>query len=142
MIVTDPSRQEEMKRFITAKTNGYYDPHTLCIGLETNGKWAAVTAFNCFNGKSSQIHIAIDGKLTREYTLYVYQYAFDVMKVHKLIGLVSSSNEKALRFDKHSGYVEEARVKDGYPDGDIIILTMTRDQCKFLNRDFHKLKSA
>ena len=137
MIVID--RQDELREYITRKTKGYYDPAmTTCIGLETNGKIVAVTAFNNYNGASTQIHIAITGRLTREYTLYVYRYAFDVMKVHKLIGLVSSANEKALRFDKHSGYVEEARIKDGYPDGDVIILTMTRDQCKFLQKDFHK----
>ena len=137
MIVID--RQDELRRFITAQTQGYYDPAmTTCIGLKTDGKLVAVTAFNNYNGASCQIHVAITGRLTREYTTYVYKYAFEIMKVHKLIGLVSSANTKALRFDKHSGYVEEARIAGGYPDGDVVILTMTKDQCKFLKDDFHK----
>lgn len=137
MIVTD--RQEELRNWMMERTKGYHDPlMSRFIGLETDGRIVAVTGFDCWNGSSCCIHIAIDGRLTREYTNYVYGYAFDVMKAKKLIGLVSSANEKALKFDKHSGFVEEGRIKDGYPDGDTIILTMTREQCKFLKSNFHK----
>jgi len=30
------------------------------------------------------------------------------------------------------GFVEEARIKDGAPNGDIIFLTLAREKCRFL----------
>jgi hypothetical protein len=30
------------------------------------------------------------------------------------------------------GFVEEARVKDAAPDGDIIFLTLAQENCRFL----------
>ena len=132
MIVSD--RQDEQRRYLELHTKGRYDPAlSRFIGLEKDGQFVAVAGFDSYNGASMQVHLAITGKLTKSYIRYVYNYAFNTAKVNKLVGLVSSSNHKAIKFDLHSGFVEEGRIKDGYPDGDIVILTMTREQCRFLD---------
>jgi hypothetical protein len=133
VIVSD--RQNEQKEFLEAHTKGKYElSMTRFIGLESNGKLVAVAGFDSYNGASMQVHLAITGRLTRKYIRYVYNYAFNTAKVYKLVGLVSSSNAKALKFDFHSGFIEEGRIVGGYPDGDIVILTMTREQCRYLDK--------
>lgn len=133
MIVSD--RQEELRDYLELHTKGHYElSMSRFIGLETNGKLVAVAGFDSYNGASMQVHLAITGRLTRKFIRHVYNYAFNTAKVYKLVGLVSSTNEKALKFDFHSGFVEEGRVVGGYPDGDIVILTMTRKQCRYLDK--------
>lgn len=107
------------------------------IGLETDGKIVAVAGYDGYNGASIRVHLAVDGKITPEFLWYGFYYPFEELKVKKLIGLVASTNHKALRLDKHFGYVEEAVIKDAVPYGDLHILTMTKDQCRYLTRKHH-----
>lgn len=131
MIVTD--RQQELAAWIGQKTKGVYTPVTASfIGLEFDGQLSAVTAYTDFNGNSVQMHVAIDNRINREYTWFCFHYAFNQLKVKKVIGLVESNNKKALRFDKHLGFVEEHIVKDAGREGDIHILSMTREQCRWI----------
>ena len=70
--------------------------------------------------------------MTREWFNVLFGYAFNQLKVKKIMGVVDSTNIKALQFDAHIGFVEEATIKDAGKHGDLIILTMTRQQCRFL----------
>lgn len=62
-------------------------------------------------------------------------YAYNQMGVNKLVGMVRSSNLPALKFDLRIGFRPEAVLKDVFPDGDLVVLSMTRDECKFLPRE-------
>ena len=136
MIVCD--RQRELGEWIAKRTGGkYVDGQETYIGLETDGKIVAVAAYTDFNGASVRVHLAIDGKLTPEFLWYGFHYPFEELGVNKLIGLVSSGNTKAIRLDKHFGYTHEATIKDAVPNGDLLVLTMTKDQCRFLRGKNH-----
>lgn len=106
------------------------------IGLEKDGKIIAVCGYDNFNGASIQMHIAGEGKrwLNREFLWYCFHYPFNELKVNLVVGLVPSSNKDALRFDTHLGFQVEHTVKNAHPLGDIVILTMTREQCKYLEK--------
>lgn len=81
------------------------------------------------------MHVASDGTkkwLNREFLRFAFVYAFDQMKVRKLIGIVPSNNEQALKFDLNLGFSEEARIKDAHPQGDLILLSMTRQACRWI----------
>lgn len=134
MIITD--RQEELGRWLCPRTGGRYVPGAgVYIGNEINGKLVAVVGYEDYNGASVRIHVAGEGHwMTREFLWFAFYYPFEQMKVKKLIGLVAGTNERALKLDKHLGYVEEAVIKDAVPGGDLHILTMTKEQCRFLKR--------
>lgn len=108
-----------------------------CFGVEdSEGRLIAGIAFDNYNVAAIQIHVAaLPGThwLTRELLARVFSYPFEQLQVQKLIGLVGSTNANALRFDLALGFQIEATLKDAYPDGDLLILTMTRDQCRWLN---------
>lgn len=130
--------QELLGKWICAKTNAdYIEQEEQYIGLlDDDNNIVAVTAFSDYNGASIRMHVAIEGKLTREYIRFCYYYPFEQLKVNKVIGLVNSNNKEALRFDLHSGWVIEAIIKDAAPDGDMYILSMTKEQCRFLRTKF------
>lgn len=131
-IITDD--QERIGLWLHERIKGIYSPNLgSYIGLEKDGQIIAATGYEDYTGKSVRTHIAVEGKITKEFLRYIFWYPFNQLKVKKLIGLVSSGNEKALKLDKNFGFVEEAVVKDVYEDGDLHILTMTKEQCRFLS---------
>ncbi len=115
-------------------TTTYYPGSGQGIGIEKDGKLTCGVLFEGYNGKSIQIHVAIEpgARMTREWLFVLFDYAFRQLGVNKIIGVVDSTNEAALRFDKHIGFVEEAVIADAGKHGDMHILTMTRQQCRFL----------
>jgi hypothetical protein len=87
------------------------------------------------NGASIIGHLGGLGRkwMNREYLWFCYHYPFEVLKVNKIIGLVESDNLQARKLDEHMGFTLEATLKDAAPKGDLLIYTMTKDQCKWLN---------
>lgn len=70
--------------------------------------------------------------LTGDMLWVAFDYPFNQLKVHKLAGTIPSSKPWLLKFNQRMGFREECRIKDAYPDGDMIVLTMTRDECPWL----------
>lgn len=105
------------------------------IGLERDGKIIAGVIFEAYNGRTVNLHVAgIDNWCSRDYLCAVFHYAFEVLKVVKVIGTVSSANVKAMKLDLGLGFIHEATITDAAKDGDLNILTMTRQQCRWLRR--------
>ena len=88
-----------------------------------------------FNGRSVRVHLATEGPnwLNREYLWFCFYYPFEQLKVTKLIALIESNNLKSVKWTKHCGYQLEATLKDAGQDADLLIYTMTKEQCKWLN---------
>lgn len=70
--------------------------------------------------------------LTGNMMWMVFDYPFNKLHVKKVAGVVNSRNEELLAFNQRLGFKEEARIKDAYDDGDMIILTMERADCRWL----------
>lgn len=106
------------------------------IGLWEDGKGPiAACLYESCNGAMVLGHLAGDGKrwMNREYLWYCFHYPFNELKVNKIIGLVNSDNLEARKLDEHMGFTLEATLKDAAPNGDLLIYSMTRDQCRWLN---------
>jgi hypothetical protein len=105
------------------------------IGLWDGERLVAGTIYDQYNGASCCIHVAgeYQGWLTKPFLWTAFAYPFLQLKVRKLIGLVSSSNEKSRKFQERLGFRLEAALKDAHPDGDLLVYTMTKDQCRWLN---------
>jgi L-amino acid N-acyltransferase YncA len=110
----------------------YFADGSQAIGLERNGQIIAGVIYENWNQASIVCHIAIEGRMTKEYLKSIFSYPFEFCKVKKIIVPVSSTHAKSLKLVTKMGFVEEARVKDAAPDGDIIFLTLAREKCRFL----------
>lgn len=131
MIVdNDPVR---VGKWVCERAGGTYVEGS-AIGLEKGGSLVAGVLFDHYNGASVCMHVAGEGKkwMNREFLWFSFYYPFEQLKVKKVLGIVPSSLEAVLEFDKHIGFTEEHRIKDGHPTGDLVILSMTREQCRFL----------
>lgn len=130
MIVTD---KDHIGPWVCERTGGTYEPITsTAIGWEKDGELVAGTLFDMFNGRSICMHVALDKPITRTFLKTCFDYVFNQLGVQKAIGLVDSTNDSALRFDSHLGFVEEARIKDAGKSGDLVLLTMNRAQCRWI----------
>lgn len=126
---------EDVCRWVAQRTGGkYYAESGQGIGWAKDGELIAGVLFDNFNGRSVQMHVAAIGKrwMTREYLRYCFRLPFAIWGVNKVIGLVDSTNTEAMSFDLHLGFVVEACIKDAGRFGDLFVLSMARDQCRFL----------
>jgi len=124
----------EVGEWVAARAGGkYHADAAQAIGLEKDGVIIAGVIFERYNGASLWMHVAIEGRLTPAYLKAIFHYAFVFCDVEKVIGTVSSNNTKAMKFDENLGFTEEGRIKGAAPEGDIIIYTMTKSNCRFIN---------
>ena len=93
--------------------------------------------FHNNTGRGGAITVHMAGNETswasRELLWAIFDYAFNQMGVEKVIGLLQSDNARAIDVDLRLGFVPEAKVKGAFPDADLLILTMTRAQCRWLS---------
>jgi hypothetical protein len=59
-----------------------------------------------------------------------------VLGCRKLIGIVREVNKDAQRFDEHLGFRREHVIEDADPEGGLIIYSLKREDCKFLEKSW------
>lgn len=120
--------------WIEAHAGGFYRAGGQCIGLERDGVLIAGVLFDYWNHASIYMHVAAEGKnwLDREYLRVCFDYPFRQLGAKVVIGLVPSGNVRARRFDEHLGFKLQATIPDGHPDGELLIYTMRKEECRWL----------
>lgn len=105
-----------------------------CISRSRAGKFLGGVIYQRFLGRSVEVHVAgFDPHwLTRDMLWAIFDYPFNRMGVEKIIGVVPSTNTRALEFDKKIGFEVETKILDAVPGGDLIVLSMCRQQCRWL----------
>lgn len=136
-----------MKKFISTDTQYLpflarainFGPSALArciVCTDETGRPVAGVIYDGYNGHIIHAHIWVDAEATpsREWFAAIFDYPFNKLQVHKIIGQVAGTNEQAQRLDEHFGFVLEAEVVDYFDGGDsLLVYTMTRDQCRVLN---------
>jgi len=102
------------------------------IGLQKDGETIAGVIYENWNRQSIFCHIAIEGRMTKAYLKAIFDYPFNVCNVKKIIVPVVSNHVKSIKLVTKMGFNEEARLKDASLDGDIIFLTLAKENCRFL----------
>lgn len=97
---------------------------------------AVAVGYNNFNGNVCSMHTVItrpdfvDRKTVRE----TFEYPFITCARSHVIAPVDSTNEEALDFDKRLGFKEIYRFPHGGTDGDLVILSMSIEECRWLGK--------
>ena len=116
----------------------FHEDSAKTIGVESNGVIVGAFMFEDFRGNSVQIHaVGIGQWMTRGLFGSVFRYCFDQLKVKKVIAMLDESNKDSVRLCEHAGFICEATVKDGGRNGDMLIYTITRQQCRHPTRSNH-----
>ncbi len=123
----------EVGHWIARQFNGVYpEGAAQAIGFERDGKMVAGMFFENFNGRSMIAHMAINGRATAEFYRKCAEYAFKQCGVFKLIAPIPSENVKSIRLVEKMGFLEECRIFNASPDGDIVLFTLIEQNCRFL----------
>lgn len=108
-----------------------YIPTRNVTGL-TNGK--AVILYDQWTQNSVCVHSYIPPhSLTRGFLREMFRYPYEA--VEWVIGVTPGDNEAALRFNKHIGFKEIYRLRDGFAPGvDNVFQTVHRSECRYYKR--------
>ena len=116
----------------------YFEANSQSIGLKQNGEFVAGVIYENWNRRTITCHIAISGRLTPRYLAVIFDYPFNVCDVKKIIVPVDATNLKSVNLVEKMGFTEEARIKDGMADGDMILYTLAKENCKYLGERYGK----
>lgn len=102
--------------------------------LDTEKGPVAGALYEGYNGASVIVHLAkLPGSiLTHDFLWFGSYYPFVQLGVKKLISPVESTNLRSRKFIEHYGFTLEATLKDAAEDGDLLLYTMTKEDCRWL----------
>lgn len=95
---------------------------------------AVAVGYNGFVGHTCCMHVVIQRpdlvspRIVRE----AFEYPFIIAECVAVLALVDSTNEAALKFDTKLGFKEIDRIPHGGVDGDLVVMKMMRDECRWL----------
>lgn len=98
---------------------------------------AVAVGFDGWVGKTCCMHTVIQKPecLTREMVSETFEYIFNTCGMQCVLGLVDSTNTSAVKFDTKLGFKEVHRISQGGIDGDLIVFSMTRTDCRWLKEN-------
>jgi RimJ/RimL family protein N-acetyltransferase len=96
---------------------------------------AGAVFYNHIAGASVRVHIAAfkPMAINRDLLWCCFDYPFNQLKCKKLLAFLPSTNAKSIALATHLGLKEEARVQDAYVEGDLIVMSMKREECRWLS---------
>jgi RimJ/RimL family protein N-acetyltransferase len=91
------------------------------------------------------MHVATDHArvVPRGLAKAVFDYAFNGLGKEMLLAVVNSTNQPALRLDRWLGFIEVltlSKMHDG--DGDIIVMAMPRNGCRWIKESNVKVPTS
>jgi RimJ/RimL family protein N-acetyltransferase len=113
----------------------YYDGiHDHCVARVRDGVLLGGTIYQGYTGAAIEMHVAgFDPRWICPDLLWAtFSYPFIQLGCKQVIGRVAETNTRALEFDKKLGFKEVGRIREYFPDGDLIILALRRDECRWL----------
>lgn len=95
---------------------------------------AVAVGYNGFMGHTCCMHVVIQKPeaMTARIVRDAFVFPFEKCGCVAVLGMVDSSNAAALEFDRRLGFKEIDRIPGGALDGDLVILRMTRADCRWL----------
>jgi RimJ/RimL family protein N-acetyltransferase len=128
--------QKELRSWLSKVSEFEYPQNTACIGQEKDGKLIAVVGYNSFMPNSCQIHVASTDVywLNKELLFAIFDYPFNKLKVKVIIAPICKDNAKSLNLCRKLGFKQVADIPYGHPKGDLIVVAMKRNQCKWLQQ--------
>ena len=132
-VVTD--NQEHLRGWITGVLGMQFSPYATFIGQEIDGEIKAVVAYDNILDKSCLMHTAaiVPNWISKDLLWACFDYPFNKLGLSVILASVASTNEEALKLDRHLGFVDKAYIEDAHADGDLVILAMRRENCRWLD---------
>ena len=104
------------------------------IAREENGELLGGVVYKDFTRESIAMHVAgFDPRwINKEMLWKAFDYPFVQLGCKTVFGPVPSYNTQALEFDRKLGFSQVAIVPGVFPGGDLVVLAMKREDCRWL----------
>lgn len=103
--------------------------------VNSSGQLIGVVGYDCWTGTACEMHMAGEpGWLNREFLWGAFDYPFNQAGCNMVLARVPSGNHRALSIDRRLGFRTEYILKGAHPDGALHILSMRKDECKWLEK--------
>lgn len=128
--------QEKLWAFINTRLGVPWSSDFRGIGLVKNDCLCAVVAYNTFTGRSCYAHIAIanPAAIDRTFVRECFRYAFDFAGCLYILATATASNQSSVEQNLRLGFkVIGVLPEAAFDESDILLLRMTRNDCRWLN---------
>lgn len=128
--------QRYMGDWLVRMMNYPLPEETVCIGQEVNGNLVAVVGYCSFMPKACQMHVAAVDEVnwaSKDLLWAVFDYPFNKLGVSVILGQICASNTDAIRLNRHLGFKVVAEIADAHMDGDLVIMAMRKEDCRWLD---------
>lgn len=104
------------------------------IAVTSQGKLLGGNIFTGFTGASIHTHTAgfEPNWATRDFLWVLFDYPFNQLGCRKVFGQVPETNTRALEIDLKLGFKIVAKIDDVFPDGACLVLSLAREDCRWL----------
>ena len=132
--------QSYLREWLSEVGQFKYPQNTACIGQEKDGNLIAVVGYNSFIPNSCQIHVASTDVywLNKDLLFAIFDYPFNKLEVKVILAPICKDNVKSLNLCRKLGFEQVADIPHGYYNGnifgDLIVMAMKRNQCKWLQQ--------
>ncbi|RLC18921.1 MAG: hypothetical protein DRI24_01765 [Deltaproteobacteria bacterium] len=145
MLIVEP--QGVIKHWLCEQIGYIPTAEFICIGQydEQRKDLTGAVGYDGWSENMVEIHVAsVPGAywFTKELLYKSFHFPFVVHGRNIVASKVSSSNEAAVNFNRKLGFKEQCRIKGGSSSGDLIIFTMYRAECKWLDMDLRFKEAA
>jgi len=135
VIVT--SNQDVLASWLCKRIGLTPSPNIKCIGQVQDDELVGVVGFDGYNKARVIMHVAGEGNwCSRSLLFATFDYPFRQLGCNVVLALVPSGNANALHFNRRIGFDTIVTLQGAHPDGALILMTMRRDQCRFLSPRF------
>jgi hypothetical protein len=125
--------------WVAQQIGGSYQPGSVAIGLSRDGVGlTAGVLYEQWNGRSIIAHIAVCGRMTPAFLAAIFDYPFNVCGARKVICPIAASNKRSIALATNMGFSQEACITDAAPDGDMLVFTLSKSNCRFLEERYGK----
>lgn len=128
--------QSQLRDWLSKVGSFDYPLGTACIGQEKDGELIAVVGYNGFLPNSCQIHVASTDVywLNKDLLFAIFDYPFNKIGVEVILAPIYKGNVKSLNLCRKLGFEIVGDIPFGHPKGDLIVVAMKRNQCKWLQQ--------
>jgi len=127
---------ELMWRWHCLKTGQKYNknPAVKCAGILKNGEIIGSVIYHRFRWPDIEIGIETTDPAwcNRRILKEIFEYPLSTLNCKRVTATTDPSIPEVCQFLKRLGFVEEGRLRDALPHGDLLILGIKRDECRWV----------
>lgn len=104
------------------------------ISRVERGEFRGGVIYNNYTGASINLHVygVYPDWVNRDMLWICFHYPFVQLGCKKVFAQVPANNTRSLDFELKLGFKIEARIADVFPDEDLIVVSMRREDCRWL----------